>query len=123
MTIYATKEGNLHVRQGDTGNIVITGIPTDRIYSVYFSVYNPENNRILVETSVSSEQATGKATFAINETFSNALRVGEWEYGIKICSQGTEDTLVPRMYVNDEGELVQENAPLFIVYDKFVEGD
>ena len=64
------------------------------------------------------------AVFSFDHTLSDSLPVGEWTYGLKICSTGMnimEDTLLPRKYV-ENGELIQEPAPLFTVFEKYVEG-
>ena len=42
-------ENGIWMRQGDTGNITFTGLPTDKPYTVYLSVYNPDENIILKE--------------------------------------------------------------------------
>ena len=69
---------------------------------------------------------SGLAVISFNNTFSDSLPVGEWVYGVKLCSgsgeESTEDTVLPRMYV-DNGALVQEQAPSFVVFDKYVEGN
>lgn len=115
---------DIYIRQGDTGNITFSGLPTDKAYDVYLSVYNPDTENIIKEIlHTSFTQAEGIALFTIDEDDSNSLPVGEWEYGLKICaSDGSEDTVLPRMYVDDEGNLIQEPAPKFIVLDKYVEG-
>jgi len=114
---------NIYLRQGDTGNITFSGLPKDKAYNVYLSIYNPDTNSILKEiVHTTFTQSTGVALFTINETISNALPVGEWEYGLKICSSGSEDTILPRAYV-DNGELIQETVPKFTVDYKYSEGD
>lgn len=122
MTILSAGQ-DIYLRQGDTGNITFSGIPTDKNYAVYLSVYNSDTENIIKEiTATSFIQATGVALFTVSEDDSNDLRVGEWEYGLKICAGGSEDTVLPRMYVDDEGNLIQEPAPKFVVLDKYVEG-
>ena len=123
MTILSSGQ-NLYLRQGDTGNVTFSGIPTDKAYTVYLSVYNPDDNSILAETTADTfTQATGIALFLFDEDFSNALPVGDWVYGLKICNDGMEDTLIPRSYVNDAKELIHNPAPQFTVDYKVVEGD
>lgn len=125
MAIYnssTTKE--IVLRQGDTGNIYFTSIPKDKNYNVYLAVFDPDANKILKEVQATSfVQAAGEAYFGINETVSNSLPVGEWQYYVKICADGSEDTILPRIYKNDDGDIVVENAPKFTVLNKGAEGD
>lgn len=123
MAIFADEKGNIYLRQGDTGNVTFSGLPKDKNYGVYISVYNPDNENILKETQATSfVQATGVALFTFDEDFSNDLPVGDWTYGLKICAGGSEDTVLPRTYINDSNEIIKE-APLnFVVDYKYVEG-
>lgn len=114
---------NLFIRQGDTGNITYKNLPTDKNYSVYHSIYDPDTYKILGEIQGTFTQATGTVIFAFGVDFTDDIPVGEWEYGLKICAGGTEDTILPRAYTSDQGELVREPAPKFTVWDKVVEGD
>ena len=123
MTILSSGQ-NIYLRQGDTGNVTFSGIPKDKAYTVYLSVYNPDTNAIIQEIEHTSfTQATGVVLFTLDEDTSNSLPVGDWTYGLKICAGGSEDTILPRSYVNDAGELVHESAPQFTVDYKYVEGD
>ena len=122
MTILAIGK-NLYLKQGDTGNVYFNKLPKDKPYDVYLSVYDPDTNNILNETQATTyTQATGQAYFGISEDFSNGLPVGDWEYGLKICYDGTEDTVLPRAYLDESGALVKEAAPKITVDYKYVEG-
>ena len=122
MSIFATGQ-DIYLRQGDTGNITYSGLPTDKAYTVYQSIYDPENNSIIKEIEATNfDQTTGVALFTYDETLSNSLRVGEWEYGLKICSGGSEDTVLPQTTIQD-GEIINNPAPKFTVDYKYVEGD
>ena len=123
MSIFVTGQ-NIYMRQGDTGNITFSGLPKDKAYTVYLSVYNPDENTILKElVAASFTQATGVAIFTFNEDFSNSLPVGDWIYGLKICANdGSEDTILPQTSIKD-GKLVQSAAPTFTVDYKVVEGE
>ena len=114
---------NLFIRKGDTGNVVYRGLPTDKNYTVYHSIYDPDTYKILGEIPGTFTQATGAVVFSFDTDYTDNLPVGEWEYGLKICAGGTEDTILPRAYTNDNGELVREPAPMFTVWDKVVEGE
>lgn len=113
---------NLFIRQGDTGNIVYKNLPTDKNYSVYHSIYDPDTYKILGEIQGVFTQATGTVAFTFGTDYTDTLPVGEWEYGLKICAGGSEDTILPRAYTNEQGELVREPAPTFTVWDKVTEG-
>lgn len=122
MSVFSTGQ-NIYLRQGDTGNITFSGLPTDEDYSVYLSVYNPDNDRILQEKLAAEfDRVEGVALFTFDEDFSNSLPVGDWTYGLKICADGSEDTVLPRAYIDDSGELIKEPAPQFTVDYKYVEG-
>lgn len=123
MPIYKDDNGNIYLHKGDTGNIGISGIPTDKSYSVYMSIYNEDANNILQEILLSNYiQANGTGTFIIDEETSNSLSVGEWVYAIKICASGSEDTIIPKTRVED-GVIVNYPAPKFTVDYKYVEGE
>ena len=115
---------NLFIRKGDTGNIVFTNLPKDKNYAVYFSVYDPDTYKIMSETQGVFTQASGTVVFAFGTEFTDNLPVGDWEYGLKICFNGTEDTVLPRAYTDETtGEIVREPAPQFTVWEKVTEGD
>lgn len=124
MSIFGTNENkSIYMRQGDTGNIIISGIPKDKAYSVYMSIYNLDENTIIAEKLATTfTQSTGIAIFTYDETFSNALPVGDWAWGLKICAaDGSEDTLVPRTTIVN-GKIVPGTYPAFTVDYKVTEG-
>lgn len=114
---------NLYIRKGDTGNIIFKNLPTDNNYSVYFSIYDPDTFKILKEVEGVYTQASGIVVFTFGTTITDTLPVGDWEYGLKICYNGAEDTILPRAYTNESGELIKDPAPTFTVWDKVTEGD
>ena len=114
---------NLWMYKGDTGNIIFSGLPTDKAYAVYLSVYDEDGERIIKEVLATNfNQASGVATFVIDEDTSNDLSDGEFTYALKICSNGSEDTIIPETKLED-GIYVREPAPSFTVLPKRVEGD
>ena len=122
MAIYAVNK-DIYMRQGDTGNITFSSLPKDKSYNVFLSLYNPDTNVIIKEIEATSfTQSTGVALFAIGEDVSNSLPVGDWVYGLKICADGSEDTILPRAYIADD-QLQFEDFPKFTVDYKVVEGD
>lgn len=121
MSIFSVNKA-IYMRQGDTGNIIVKGLPKDKNYSVYLSVYNPDENKILAELLAASySQATGVAIFTYDEDFSNSLPVGEWVWGLKICANGSEDTLIPKVTI-ENGKINTGVYPAFTVDNKIVEG-
>ena len=98
MTVYSVGQ-NIYLRKGDTGQVTFKGIPTDKTYTAYLSVFDEETEKILAEVSVLVND--GEAMFSFSNSFSDSLKVGEWVYGLKICSgtgvSATEDTLLPSM--------------------------
>ena len=114
---------NLYIRKGDTGQVTFTGLPQDKLYSLYLSIYDPDKYKIIKEISGLYTQAEGTVTFSFSSSITDDLPVGEWEYAVKMCDlDGTEDTIVPRAYVDDAGKIVVEEAPAFTVGEKLVEG-
>lgn len=121
MAMYAANQ-DIYIRQGDTGNMVFTGLPKDKAYDVYFSVYNPDENTIIAQLKAYQfTQSTGIAVFLIDEDFSNALPVGDWSWGLKVCKDGMEDTIVPKTYF-ENGKIIQGKYPAFTVDYKVAEG-
>lgn len=114
---------DIFLYQGDTGNITFKNLPTDKNYNVYLSIYDPDENKIIKELLGTYTQSAGTVLFSVNEDISNSLPVGDWVYGVKICSGGSEDTLLPRAYIDETGSLIKEPAPKFTVDYKVVEGD
>lgn len=122
MTVFKSGQKDIYLRKGDTGNFHISGIPTDKSYTTYMSIYNEDNNSIITEiTATNYNQSGGTADIIIDEEFSNSLPVGEWVYGIKICADGSEDTVIPITRV-ENGAIVNYPAPRFTVDYKYVEG-
>ena len=123
MPIFKDNQQGIYLKKGDTGNIGISGIPTDKSYSVYMSIYNEDTNTILKEILMSNyNQPEGTGSFIIDTTISDSLPVGEWVYAIKICASGSEDTIIPKTRVED-GVIVNYPAPKFTVDYKYVEGE
>ena len=122
MAIYSNGK-NLWMYKGDTGNMIFSGLPKDKAYTVYFSIFDEDGEKIIQElTATTFNQSTGVATFVVNEATSNDLKVGEFTYALKICADGSEDTVIPETKF-ENGVYSQEAAPSFIVYPKRVEGD
>lgn len=121
MAIYQDGK-NLWMYKGDTGNIVFSGLPKDQSYTVYLSIFDADNDRILTEiTATNYDQVNGTATFIINEDTSNLLKVGTFTYALKGCYGGSEDTWIPETKL-ENGAYIPQDAPSFEVKAKRVEG-
>ena len=91
--------GTITCYQGDSGEINITGLPTDKNYQVYFAVRDLKRNPVGFEIWVDSE-GRDLITIAVPPTLSDTWKVksneefATYHYGFKICDgTGFEDTL------------------------------
>lgn len=117
---------DLYIRKGDTGQVEFRGLPTDKTYTAYLSIYDEDTNKKLTETA-GVTVVDGSAIIYFSKDFSDSLKVGEWVYALKICATVdilgvSEDTILPRSYIDDSGNLVNEPAPRFTVDTKMAEG-
>ena len=120
--IFVDTEGNISCRLGDSGNIYITGVPTDDTYKVSLGVVNPPDRPILNEISVQSNQQS-EVTMPIPTSFTESLGVGRFYYGIKLTgSDGVEQTVIPNAYMDDDGQVEIAKPNTFIVKPKLAEG-
>lgn len=121
MTIIVTEQ-KIWMYQGDSGQIEFGGFPTDKAYTVYLALKNPDTGKIVKEfTSSTFNQSTGEAIFSFVPSSTDDVPSMEYEYGIKIASGSQEDTLVPEVLVQD-GNVIQQPAPIFEIVDKAAEG-
>ena len=94
--------GNIELRQGDSGTLYVDGIPTDKNYKVYFSIYN-SNGKILGDEIWVYSYQLSLVTIEIPSSLTDLLTVkggiddtAEYYYGVKVCDEetGFEDTQV-----------------------------
>ena len=114
--------GNITLIQGDSGELCISGLPTDKNYTAFFAIQNADRKAIGEEISVSTN---GKSSviFALNGGLTDLLTVkknddtAEYYYGIKICDESgeLEDTLLL-------GDSQMGDVNTITVYPKKVEG-
>lgn len=125
MAFLVDNKGNITLVQGDSGELIITGIPTNHDYECFLSFYNSARKTISDQIKVNSLQSD-KVTFFIPATTTDELKVknneetAEYFYGVKICHKDEfgydhEDTLV--IGDTDIGDL-----NTVTVYPKKVEG-
>ena len=120
---FITKEdGTILARQGDSGEVYIDGVETDKNYKVYFGVYDnkrkPVGREVYVYSNYSSE-----VVISVPSAVTNMWEVPkdeefvEYYYGIKVCD---EETSMEKTLVLANCEFDTEN--ILIVYPRKVEG-
>ncbi len=122
MSLVIDDKGTISLYQGDSGDIVISGLDINRNYTVYFAVQDKKRNLIGNELQVTSNKADS-VIFFLTPDFTDLLKVPSgkayeiYTYGIKVCEEDadTEDTL----FVAD-GNYGDENV--IIVYPRKVIG-
>jgi len=112
--------GNITLIQGDSGQIVVNGLPIDKNYSVYFAIQNEKRKPIGTEIMIQSNLEP-TVSIPIPASLTDLMTVpasddsATYYYGIKICSGTDEDTLL--IGGGDIGSLNE-----ITVYPKKVEG-
>ena len=99
MTLSVDENGTVFIHQGDSGELVINGISTDKNYQVYFAVQTLNREPVGNELVVNS-QFKSFVKFNLTSSFTNLLTVPDdegaavYHYGLKMCdNDGNEDTL------------------------------
>lgn len=123
MPFVVESDGTIKTYQGDTGSLLINGIPTDQNCQVYLAIQDAKRNFIGKELMVNSfnqssveiyidSDLTDLLTVPANKSFET------YYYGVKLCSgeRGEEDT----MFIGD-GDFATQNK--ILVYPKKVEGE
>jgi hypothetical protein len=119
--VYVDTDKTIYVRQGDSGSITISGIPTDDNYKVSLGVYNPLNHEIIAETHENSMESD-EIGLQISKDMTETIGVGRYYYAIKLSVGQNEQTVLPKAQLDDDNKLFIPNAPIFIVKPKMVEG-
>lgn len=120
---YITKEdGTIIARQGDTGQIYIEGLDTDKNYAVYFGVYDENRKAIGNEVRYMSNffadlAITIPASVSDMWTVPKNEEYKDYFYGIKVCddSSRSEETITLSGCEFDTENIIR-------VYPKKVEG-
>lgn len=107
--------------QGDTGEYVLTGLPTDDYYTYYLAVQDQNRNPVGEEIVVNGNLRS-TVTFPFTSALTDLLTVKKneeyatYNFGVKLCSKtGVEDTLI----IGDK-QVGEKNT--ITVYPKKVEG-
>ena len=121
MAFEIDNNGNITMVQGDSGQLVINGLNTDKNYSVYFAIQDENRRPIGNEIKVQSNSQP-IVVFELTADLTDLLKVGqdeethEYYYGIKTCTKdGFEDTVII-----EDGQIGDINT--ITVYPKKVEG-
>lgn len=122
MSLSINEKGTIIMYQGDSGEIVVSGVDTSKNYSVYFAIQDKNGNLVGKELMVSSNKCD-TVVFALTADFTDLLIVPKgkayalFSYGIKACDAETktEDTLLV-----EKGSYGEKN--LIIVYPRKVIG-
>lgn len=115
--------GNITLVQGDSGQLTVNGLNTDKNYTLYLAIQDSKRNPIGSEIVVNSNGAES-VIFVLSPELTNLLTVkrrdesAEYYYGIKVCDESTdfEDTLLI-------GDSQIGDVNTITVYPKKVEGN
>ena len=100
MSLIIDNEGTISLYQGDSGEVVVSGLDTEKSYTVYFAIQNSSRNLIGQELQVGVSNSDS-VTFVLTPEYTDLLEVPKnkpyeiYFYGIKACESNTskEDTL------------------------------
>ena len=98
--IITDENGTISLYQGDSGELVVSGLDKECDYTVYLAIQDDKRNTIGEELQVSVSKSD-TVTFVLTSDFTDLLTVPKnkpykvYYYGIKTCLSGTntEDTL------------------------------
>lgn len=100
MSLIIDNDGTISLYQGDSGEIVVSGLDSDKSYTVFFAIQDSARNLIGQELQVGVSNSDS-VTFVLTPDYTDLLAVPKnkpyeiYFYGIKACEFGTnrEDTL------------------------------
>lgn len=121
MALYIDENGTITLIQGDSGEIVVSGLDEKTNYDVYLAIQTLKRKPVTSELHVKSN-FSDTVTFVLTAEYTDLLTVPRnkdfeiYQYGIKLCTTDSEDTMI--IANNDYGAVNQ-----LIVYPKIVEGE
>ena len=130
MALFRINDTDLKLYCGDTGNLRISNLPTDKNYKVYWEVIRAKTQETVFEISVDSNNADN-VLFVLDSDHSDLLTVPNintpetFYWSIKICDPDTcsEDTVIPKTKIDPNTGLATFSKPYkLIVLYKMVEG-
>lgn len=100
MSLIIENDGTISIYQGDSGEIVVSGLDKTKSYNVYFAIQDSKRNLVGEELQVSVSKSD-TVSFVLTSDYTNLLTVPVnkpfevYYYGIKACQPGelVEDTL------------------------------
>ena len=122
MSLIIDNEGTISLYQGDSGEVVVSGLDNDKNYTVYFAIQDADRNLIGQELQVAVTNSS-TVTFILTSEYTDLLKVPKnkpfeiYFYGIKACEN---DSLIENtLFVADDtlGDLNR-----IIVYPRKVKG-
>ncbi len=101
MSIKIDNNGTIILYQGDSGNIVVSGLDDSKNYTVYFAILDEKGNLVGNELQTTTNKSDF-VVFSLTSDFTDLLKVPKgksfalYSYGIKVCDieTKTEDTLI-----------------------------
>ena len=122
MSLIIDNNGTISLYQGDSGEIVIYGLDSEKSYTVCFAIQDSKRNLIGEELQVAVTNSDN-VTFVLTPEYTDLIEVPKnktfetYFYGIKACETDTskEDTLF--IAQNTYGDLNR-----IIVYPRLVKG-
>lgn len=122
MSLIIDKDGTISLYQGDSGELVVSGLDADKKYTVFFAIQDKDRNLIGEELQVSVTNSD-TVTFILTPEYTDLLKVPKQKpyeiyfYGIKACE--IDKHIENTMFIADTtyGDLNR-----IIVYPKKVKG-
>lgn len=122
MSLIIEKDGTISLYQGDSGELVVSGLDSQKNYTVCFAIQDAERNLIGEELQVAVTNSD-TVTFVLTPDYTDLLIVPKnkpfevYFYGIKACE--AENNIENTMFIADStyGDLNR-----IIVYPRKVKG-
>ena len=122
MSLIIDKDGTISLYQGDSGELVVSGLDADKKYTVFFAIQDKDRNLIGEELQVAVTNSD-TVTFILTPEYTDLLKVPKQKpyeiyfYGIKACE--IDKHIENTMFIADTtyGDLNR-----IIVYPKKVKG-
>jgi hypothetical protein len=118
--------GNITLRQGDSGEYTVEGLPNNYLYSAYFAVYDDKRNPVGYEIKKDIEQENARVTFPLTPEFTDYLivkpneEVATYFFDVKLSYYDGENIQIEDTLIL--GDKTSEEKNTITVYPKTVEG-
>lgn len=122
MSLIIDKDGTILLYQGDSGELVVSGLDNSKNYTVYFAIQDVNRNLIGEELQVAVSNSD-TVTFILTPQYTDLLTVPNnkpyelYFYGIKACE--TDSNIENTMFV---AETTYGDLNRIIVYPRKVKG-